>query len=194
MRSSAWASKRSNSAPTSRSRSIPLTSRTGRLLQHLATEREHMFTFLDQRGVQATNWRAEQALRPRSSIARLGWKPHRSRRPHPGDRNERAAHRPPAERRPDRADGSRPTRPHPDRQQPAPDPGLASRPPTRRIADGRATIITTAKASLPSDLLRTHRRATQSDHGFHWPDPRDPSAPVRRRSSRALEESVPKSV
>lgn len=35
-----------------------------RLLQHLRTEREHMFTFLAQRGVQATNWRAEQALRP----------------------------------------------------------------------------------------------------------------------------------
>ncbi|MCA1699017.1 MAG: hypothetical protein LC790_09005, partial [Actinobacteria bacterium] len=34
-----------------------------RLLAHLATEREHMFTFLTEPGVQATNWRAEQALR-----------------------------------------------------------------------------------------------------------------------------------
>jgi transposase len=35
-----------------------------RLLAHLRTEREHMFTFLTEPGVQATNWRAEQALRP----------------------------------------------------------------------------------------------------------------------------------
>jgi len=35
-----------------------------RLLAHLANEREHMFTFLTEPGVQATNWRAEQALRP----------------------------------------------------------------------------------------------------------------------------------
>ncbi len=35
-----------------------------RLLAHLANEREHMFTFLTVPGVQATNWRAEQALRP----------------------------------------------------------------------------------------------------------------------------------
>ncbi|MCA1701207.1 MAG: transposase, partial [Actinobacteria bacterium] len=34
-----------------------------RLLQHLRSEREHMFTFLTEPGVQATNWRAEQALR-----------------------------------------------------------------------------------------------------------------------------------
>jgi transposase len=35
-----------------------------RLLGHLTNEREHMFTFLTEPGVQATNWRAEQALRP----------------------------------------------------------------------------------------------------------------------------------
>jgi transposase len=35
-----------------------------RLLGHLSNEREHMFTFLTEPGVQATNWRAEQALRP----------------------------------------------------------------------------------------------------------------------------------
>ena len=35
-----------------------------RLLAHLQTERQHMFTFLTEPGVQAPNWRAEQALRP----------------------------------------------------------------------------------------------------------------------------------
>jgi transposase len=35
-----------------------------RLLAHLHNEREHLFTFLAEPGVQATNWRAEQALRP----------------------------------------------------------------------------------------------------------------------------------
>jgi transposase len=35
-----------------------------RLLNHLAQEREHLFTFLGVGGVQATNWRAEQAIRP----------------------------------------------------------------------------------------------------------------------------------
>ncbi len=43
-----------------------------RLLQHLANEREHMFTFLTEPGVQATNWRAEQALRP-AIINRKSW-------------------------------------------------------------------------------------------------------------------------
>jgi transposase len=43
-----------------------------RLLAHLRTEREHMFTFLDQPGVQATNWRAEQALRP-AIVNRKNW-------------------------------------------------------------------------------------------------------------------------
>lgn len=43
-----------------------------RLLQHLTTEREHMFTFLTEPGVQATNWRAEQALRP-AIVNRKSW-------------------------------------------------------------------------------------------------------------------------
>ena len=43
-----------------------------RLLAHLANEREHMFTFLTERGVQATNWRAEQALRP-AIVNRKSW-------------------------------------------------------------------------------------------------------------------------
>jgi transposase len=43
-----------------------------RLLAHLRTEREHMFTFLTEPGVQATNWRAEQALRP-AIVNRKSW-------------------------------------------------------------------------------------------------------------------------
>jgi transposase len=43
-----------------------------RLLGHLQNEREHMFTFLCDPGVQATNWRAEQALRP-AIVNRKSW-------------------------------------------------------------------------------------------------------------------------
>jgi transposase len=35
-----------------------------RLLKHLRNERAALFTFLDRPGVEATNWRAEQAVRP----------------------------------------------------------------------------------------------------------------------------------
>lgn len=35
-----------------------------RLLKHLANERDALFTFLTADGVDATNWRAEQAIRP----------------------------------------------------------------------------------------------------------------------------------
>jgi transposase len=43
-----------------------------RLLTHLANEREHLFTFLRVPGVQATNWRAEQAIRP-AVVTRKSW-------------------------------------------------------------------------------------------------------------------------
>jgi len=43
-----------------------------KLLKHLATERENLFTFLDIPGVQATNWRAEQAIRP-AVVNRKQW-------------------------------------------------------------------------------------------------------------------------
>lgn len=43
-----------------------------RLLAHLQNEREHMFTFLTEPGVEATNWRAEQALRP-AIVNRKSW-------------------------------------------------------------------------------------------------------------------------
>jgi transposase len=43
-----------------------------KLLKHLANEREHLLTFLDAPGVQATNWRAEQAIRP-AVVNRKHW-------------------------------------------------------------------------------------------------------------------------
>jgi len=43
-----------------------------RLLNHLAVERPHLLTFLRVPGVQATNWRAEQAIRP-AVVSRKSW-------------------------------------------------------------------------------------------------------------------------
>jgi transposase len=43
-----------------------------RLLDHLAREREHLFTFLRMPGVQATNWRAEHAILP-AVVCRKAW-------------------------------------------------------------------------------------------------------------------------
>ena len=43
-----------------------------RLLNHLAREREHLFTFLCMPGVEATNWRAEHAIRP-AVVTRKAW-------------------------------------------------------------------------------------------------------------------------
>jgi len=48
-----------------------------RLLSHLRAEREHLFTFLTVPGVQSTNWRAEQALRP-AVVNRKSWGGNRS--------------------------------------------------------------------------------------------------------------------
>ena len=48
-----------------------------RLLGHLQNEREHLFTFLTEPGVEATNWRAEQALRP-AIVNRKSWGGNRS--------------------------------------------------------------------------------------------------------------------
>ena len=48
-----------------------------RLLSHLRAEREHLFTFLTTPDVQATNWRAEQALRP-AVVNRKNWGGNRS--------------------------------------------------------------------------------------------------------------------
>ncbi|MBA2441041.1 MAG: transposase, partial [Rubrobacter sp.] len=43
-----------------------------RLLKHLRRERGALFTFLDIPGVEATNWRAEQGLRP-GVVNRKSW-------------------------------------------------------------------------------------------------------------------------
>jgi transposase len=43
-----------------------------RLLDHLAKERPALFTFLRTPGVQATNWRAEHAIRP-AVVSRKTW-------------------------------------------------------------------------------------------------------------------------
>jgi transposase len=43
-----------------------------KLLKHLANESESLLTFLDTPGVQATNWRAEQAIRP-AVVNRKHW-------------------------------------------------------------------------------------------------------------------------
>jgi hypothetical protein len=43
-----------------------------KLLKHLANEREHLLTFLTVPGIAATNWRAEQAIRP-AVVNRNSW-------------------------------------------------------------------------------------------------------------------------
>lgn len=48
-----------------------------RLLRHLAAERPHLLTFLTHEGVEATNWRAEQAIRP-AVVNRKSWGGNRS--------------------------------------------------------------------------------------------------------------------
>jgi transposase len=50
-----------------------------RLLDHLRAEREHLYTFLYLTGVQATNWRAEQAIRP-AVVNRKQWGGNKSAR------------------------------------------------------------------------------------------------------------------
>ncbi|MCA1699019.1 MAG: transposase [Actinobacteria bacterium] len=53
-----------------------------KLLAHLTNEREHLLTFLKAPGISATNWRAEQAIRP-AVVNRKSWG---------GNRTERGAH------------------------------------------------------------------------------------------------------
>jgi transposase len=48
-----------------------------RLVAHLRTEREALLTFLERPDVQATNWRAEQAIRP-AVVIRKVWGGHRT--------------------------------------------------------------------------------------------------------------------
>jgi hypothetical protein len=47
-----------------RCRATELEARLDGLLAHLRRERAHLFTFLSEPGIPATNWRGEQALRP----------------------------------------------------------------------------------------------------------------------------------
>jgi len=83
-----------------------------RLLAHLATEREHMFTFLTEPGVQATNWRCRAGAAPSDREPQeLGREPHPQGRPHTADHDERDPHRPPTRHRPARTDGQRPALP-----------------------------------------------------------------------------------
>ncbi|MCA1680090.1 MAG: transposase, partial [Actinobacteria bacterium] len=53
-----------------------------KLLAHLANERAHLLTFLKLPGIAATNWRAEQAIRP-AVVNRKSWG---------GNRTEHGAH------------------------------------------------------------------------------------------------------
>ncbi len=53
-----------------------------KLLKHLANEREHLLTFLKAPGIAATNWRAEQAIRP-AVVNRKNWGGNRT--PHGAD-------------------------------------------------------------------------------------------------------------
>lgn len=43
-----------------------------RLLKHLANESKHLFTFLEREGVEACNWKGEQAIRP-AVVNRKSW-------------------------------------------------------------------------------------------------------------------------
>lgn len=53
-----------------------------KLLKHLHNEREYLLTFLTTRGIAATNWRAEQAIRP-AVVNRKNWGGNRT--PHGAD-------------------------------------------------------------------------------------------------------------
>ena len=58
-------------------RPTPRDPATRRLVAHLRVERQALFTFLERPGVQATNWRAEQAIRP-AVVIRKVWGGHRT--------------------------------------------------------------------------------------------------------------------
>jgi transposase len=45
---------------------------SARLLKHLGKESAHLFTFLERDGVEATNWKGEQAIRP-AVVNRKSW-------------------------------------------------------------------------------------------------------------------------
>jgi transposase len=64
-----------------------------RFAAHLAIEYPAVFTFLLDPAIDATNWRAEQALRPhRRHPQSLWWQPHHTRRPHARGARQRPPH------------------------------------------------------------------------------------------------------
>jgi transposase len=104
-----------------------------RLLDHLGREREALFTFLAQLGVQATNWRAEQAIRPAVVPQAVGRQRHLGRCDNLAGACQRAAHRDPAAARSGRPAGGAAARTRPGRRRPGhPRPGAGAVSPTRR--------------------------------------------------------------
>ena len=78
---------------------------TERFARHLATEFAAVFLFLWDLSVDATNWRAEQAIRPAVVIRKVcGGNPHPPRRRQPAGAGQRRAHRPPTRPRSASAD------------------------------------------------------------------------------------------
>ena len=82
-----------------------------KLVAHLYAERDALFTFLTHPGTDATNWRAEQAIRPAVVNRKVGRQPDLVWRCHPGTHDERAADRISARSRRHRLPG--PSRPGP---------------------------------------------------------------------------------
>ena len=75
-----------------------------RFAAHLAREFPALFTFLWDPSVDATNWRAEQAIRPAVVIRKVcGGNRTRKWRRHPAGPRQRRTHRPPTQPRPARA-------------------------------------------------------------------------------------------
>ena len=77
-----------------------------RFARHLATEFAAVFLFLWDLSVDATNWRAEQAIRPAVVIRKVcgGNRTRHPRRRQPAGAGQRRAHRPPTRPRPSSAD------------------------------------------------------------------------------------------
>ena len=125
-----------------------------RLLAHLATEREHLFTFLTESRCAGDQLaRRAGAQTGDREPQELGREPHRAGRAHPADHDERDPHRPPAEHRPARTDGERATRPPAGRQRTdqAPRPCVPDHP---RGLTGDARADPDPRNPLPDRLLR----------------------------------------
>jgi len=73
-----------------------------KLAKHLYAEKEALFTFLTHDGVDATNWRAEQAIRPAVVNRKVWAEQDLAGSRHPSKDDEPHPHRRPAEPRRDR--------------------------------------------------------------------------------------------